>query len=111
MGLVAGAAERLHHIGNRSAIAVIGTNDRRMMSPDDQTRAEIKEREQRCRWNSVERLQRCKRGALAIGQGCLARCGPRLGPRQRSEEHTSELQSLMRISYAVFCLQKKHQNN
>src|SRR3546814_4403039 len=28
-------------------------------------------------------------------------------PGQRSEEHTSELQSLMRISYAVFCLQKK----
>src|SRR3546814_2274709 len=27
-------------------------------------------------------------------------------PRMRSEEHTSELQSLMRISYAVFCLQK-----
>src|SRR3546814_7198027 len=29
-------------------------------------------------------------------------------PDQRSEEHTSELQSLMRISYAVFCLNKKH---
>src|SRR3546814_982540 len=29
------------------------------------------------------------------------------GPRPRSEEHTSELQSLMRISYAVFCLKKK----
>src|SRR3546814_4288250 len=28
----------------------------------------------------------------------------------RSEEHTSELQSLMRISYAVFCLQKKRKN-
>src|SRR3546814_10801530 len=28
----------------------------------------------------------------------------------RSEEHTSELQSLMRISYAVFCLKKKPQN-
>src|SRR3546814_15053884 len=28
-------------------------------------------------------------------------------PRKRSEEHTSELQSLMRISYAVFCLKKK----
>src|SRR3546814_3795023 len=28
----------------------------------------------------------------------------------RSEEHTSELQSLMRISYAVFCLKKKHRN-
>src|SRR3546814_5272928 len=29
----------------------------------------------------------------------------------RSEEHTSELQSLMRISYAVFCLKKKKDNN
>src|SRR3546814_8168848 len=29
----------------------------------------------------------------------------------RSEEHTSELQSLMRISYAVFCLKKKNDNN
>src|SRR3546814_2796959 len=29
----------------------------------------------------------------------------------RSEEHTSELQSLMRISYAVFCLKKKNINN
>src|SRR3546814_7570926 len=28
----------------------------------------------------------------------------------RSEEHTSELQSLMRISYAVFCLKKKHKH-
>src|SRR3546814_2255550 len=33
------------------------------------------------------------------------------GVKQRSEEHTSELQSLMRISYAVFCLKKKKQNN
>src|SRR3546814_19021942 len=31
--------------------------------------------------------------------------------RHRSEEHTSELQSLMRISYAVFCLKKKNPNN
>src|SRR3546814_8678162 len=31
--------------------------------------------------------------------------------RPRSEEHTSELQSLMRISYAVFCLKKKNKNN
>src|SRR3546814_4405243 len=30
---------------------------------------------------------------------------------ERSEEHTSELQSLMRISYAVFCLKKKNTNN
>src|SRR3546814_9501402 len=32
-------------------------------------------------------------------------------PRSRSEEHTSELQSLMRISYAVFCLKKKQKKN
>src|SRR3546814_9380822 len=45
---------------------------------------------------------------------CLRACGaarfactPGEG---RSEEHTSELQSLMRISYAVFCLKKKKQN-
>src|SRR3546814_2962754 len=34
----------------------------------------------------------------------------RRSPASRSEEHTSELQSLMRISYAVFCLQKKKNN-
>src|SRR3546814_1052652 len=35
--------------------------------------------------------------------------GGHLGARERrSEEHTSELQSLMRISYAVFCLKKKN---
>src|SRR3546814_9722734 len=35
------------------------------------------------------------------------------GHKRRSEEHTSELQSLMRISYAVFCLKKKqkHKNH
>src|SRR3546814_1099783 len=35
-------------------------------------------------------------------------CGPRRGWFGRSEAHTSELQSLMRISYAVFCLKKKN---
>src|SRR3546814_6587236 len=34
----------------------------------------------------------------------------RASSSSRSEEHTSELQSLMRISYAVFCLKKKNQN-
>src|SRR3546814_2815867 len=37
--------------------------------------------------------------------------GMREGGRCRSEEHTSELQSLMRISYAVFCLKKKKRIN
>src|SRR3546814_1213069 len=35
---------------------------------------------------------------------------PGTGEWRRSEEHTSELQSLMRISYAVFCLKKKKKN-
>src|SRR3546814_7707480 len=35
----------------------------------------------------------------------------RVSEHDRSEEHTSELQSLMRISYAVFCLKKKKTNN
>src|SRR3546814_1292489 len=39
---------------------------------------------------------------------CSASCRSR---STRSEEHTSELQSLMRISYAVFCLKKKKKNN
>src|SRR3546814_10141774 len=38
-------------------------------------------------------------------------CRPDHGPCLRSEEHTSELQSLMRISYAVFCLKKKKSHN
>src|SRR3546814_4934446 len=37
------------------------------------------------------------------------RTNPRGARTARSEEHTSELQSLMRISYAVFCLKKKKQ--
>src|SRR3546814_1946562 len=51
-----------------------------------------------------------------VGNAFYAACGPyrdechlsdQLIGRVRSEEHTSELQSLMRISYAVFCLKKK----
>src|SRR3546814_6290879 len=44
-------------------------------------------------------------GWSRIALGCYR------GGRRRSEEHTSELQSLMRISYAVFCLKKKKNQN
>src|SRR3546814_8375265 len=47
--------------------------------------------------NSIVRFAR-SRDILCQGRGSTA---------NRSEEHTSELQSLMRISYAVFCLKKK----
>src|SRR3546814_2907581 len=46
--------------------------------------------------------------AIAPEQSPTAEHKP-LPARLRSEEHTSELQSLMRISYAVFCLKKKNQ--
>src|SRR3546814_1228475 len=45
---------------------------------------------------------------LTHGKGSRRPC--RSAGRERSEEHTSELQSLMRISYAVFCLKKKTHN-
>src|SRR3546814_3892780 len=64
------------------------------------------------------------RGALAASDVGLNLSGPveagklerlryagELGSAARSEEHTSELQSLMRISYAVFCLKKKKEDN
>src|SRR3546814_10584988 len=48
---------------------------------------------------------------MGVG-GLLGDGGGRLDARAlRSEEHTSELQSLMRISYAVFCLKKKKQQH
>src|SRR3546814_4238649 len=52
-------------------------------------------------------IERCHRLRQPDHQHEIAAlcCGAKL-PR-RSEEHTSELQSLMRISYAVFCLKKK----
>src|SRR3546814_4487882 len=44
-----------------------------------------------------------------VGTDIFSAVDPSHPPARRSEEHTSELQSLMRISYAVFCLKK--QNN
>src|SRR3546814_3485062 len=46
-------------------------------------------------------------GTDAVAEAALDADFHRLRLAQRSEEHTSELQSLMRISYAVFCLKKK----
>src|SRR3546814_7630545 len=45
--------------------------------------------------------------SVRAGSTAEVRLPPRAPPTRRSEEHTSELQSLMRISYAVFCLKKK----
>src|SRR3546814_3123114 len=54
---------------------------------------------------------RLRRWARARRPASCSHCSTRSTTRaraRRSEEHTSELQSLMRISYAVFCLKKKN---
>src|SRR3546814_8609392 len=67
----------------------------------------------RSRKPAVRRLRRSPRpdGPHHCRRACRRSprraASPRRDRRDRSEEHTSELQSLMRISYAVFCLKKK----
>src|SRR3546814_9017540 len=58
---------------------------------------------------AVQRLGAVAPAVEAVGQ--VVDLGPRAAEDDRSEEHTSELQSLMRISYAVFCLKKKYKTN
>src|SRR3546814_8898395 len=60
---------------------------------------------QRGRARQVRRVVRAARHRIRLQQRLGQRA--RLAFDLRSEEHTSELQSLMRISYAVFCLKKK----
>src|SRR3546814_8628636 len=48
---------------------------------------------------------------MVIGRRFRVKINANIGNSARSEEHTSELQSLMRISYAVFCLKKKRKRH
>src|SRR3546814_2905497 len=65
----------------------------------------------------ADRAGRRTQGRAADGphhrhpQAIVEGTGLRRAAGERSEEHTSELQSLMRISYAVFCLKKKKNQN
>src|SRR3546814_2335778 len=72
----------------------------------------------RSRLHAALAVARRFRPGVGVERGLAeSRAGPEAGAGQfmrirllhRSEEHTSELQSLMRISYAVFCLKKKNQ--
>src|SRR3546814_7039193 len=58
-------------------------------------------------FRSRSQLQGCRRSAAGGDSRRQPAPRPSAACRWRSEEHTSELQSLMRISYAVFCLKKK----
>src|SRR3546814_6349187 len=72
--------------------------------------------------DNVDFTERCRAIVKSLGDaGLLDQVVPQEGVafdvrslcviRERSEEHTSELQSLMRISYAVFCLKKKNKKS
>src|SRR3546814_3988030 len=81
-------------------------------------RAVSGERDHRRHQHRPRRRHRVAKLAASRGAGLAASCRagrgddePQPSRHRRSEEHTSELQSLMRISYAVFCLKKKKSNN
>src|SRR3546814_1103006 len=65
-----------------------------------------KMRRQRGSGSSAARLRRG--GAMPVASSPCSTSSSASAIDTRSEEHTSELQSLMRISYAVFCLKKKN---
>src|SRR3546814_2421150 len=61
----------------------------------------------RARGGVTALLRNMGTGAMVVGADETSRWVDATALQPRSEEHTSELQSLMRISYAVFCLKKK----
>src|SRR3546814_3931647 len=100
-------------------VSVIGVLDRRTPHPWLHGPAARRSRLGRRRSLRPRRRSRASRTAGSGGRSrrhhlILGLVGgglpERVQERLRSEEHTSELQSLMRISYAVFCLKKKNTN-
>src|SRR3546814_8638376 len=63
------------------------------------------------RHNQTKQIRLLEANSVPTERVYLLAGAPWYYTQQRSEEHTSELQSLMRNSYAVFCLKKKTSNN
>src|SRR3546814_3742101 len=82
----------------------LSSPDSLVMAPRAGSSAPSTSSVQRRRCAALSPEHRLRRRASRLGDP-----GPQCAPH-RSEEHTSELQSLMRISYAVFCLKKKKPN-
>src|SRR3546814_8140822 len=90
VALVVGRPVVAEHVQHDDAVAAVGPDPRLQAGQQDLVEA-----------------------ALAVAQRRIRGIGHRLErkPVARSEEHTSELQSLMRTSYAVFCLKKKNKKH
>src|SRR3546814_8332084 len=87
--------------------AVGADNDSGDQIPEHRTQPEITEQRHRNDSGDQEDQQEFER-AVGMNDVRMISMGK---PKARSEEHTSELQSLMRISYAVFCLKKKNKEH
>src|SRR3546814_10797973 len=92
-----------HHLRVR---VVVEQRDQEIAAKGKRARLRIGDEAQR-----LDRLLHRQPGLFGDEFGSVDDAADRLfrNPGERSEEHTSELQSLMRISYAVFCLKKKKQ--
>src|SRR3546814_5579417 len=97
---------RVEHPGQRPGNAV-DTQDAERTDQRDQE--DDPEHDASAQALEVGARLRLRRQAL-VGAKFRQPLAGQAGGDQRSEEHTSELQSLMRISYAVFCLKKKNTN-
>src|SRR3546814_5804803 len=109
--------ERCRHASARQATRYVPPEGMEIASgaPAPEDRIEQQQHEAILRDAILALLTRCRQVYLLSRMEGLSykqianRCG--ISVKTRSEEHTSELQSLMRISYAVFCLKKKTHPN
>src|SRR3546814_8908942 len=94
---------------SRLAVQNIVEGFKSLYAKDQETELSLEEYLALAKQDPMAYASPAERMLAAIGEPELV--DSRNDPRLRSEEHTSELQSLMRISYAVFCLKKKQIKN
>src|SRR3546814_1340740 len=75
--------------------------------PNKESRMAVKKKTEKQTSSWIGEVEKYSRQIWLAGLGAYSKVS-KDGTKLRSEEHTSELQSLMRISYAVFCLKKKN---
>src|SRR3546814_1528345 len=94
----------LRHVARQHADPVAGALERARDALDEDLRVD---EDHRPRAFAARQQAQQQRQLFLVRRVVQLLAHARGGDRLRSEEHTSELQSLMRISYAVFCLTKK----